>query len=53
MTMVRQASNEDVAGNETEAAELYMEVAQLCIDMVNLGTSTPPSVSQTKNRNFR
>ncbi|KAF6041206.1 CAPN7 [Bugula neritina] len=31
--LVRQAFDEDEAGNETEAAELYMEAAQLCIEM--------------------
>ena len=34
--IVRHAFEEDEAGNETEAAELYMEAAQLCIDLVNV-----------------
>ena len=34
--IVRHAFEEDEAGNETEAAELYMEAAQLCIDLVKL-----------------
>lgn len=32
--LVRQAFEEDESGNETEAAELYMETAQLCIELV-------------------
>lgn len=36
--LVRQAFEEDEAGNETEAAELYMEAAELCIDLVGYTT---------------
>lgn len=44
--LVRQAFEEDEAGNETEAADLYMEAAELCIDLVGYTfTSTFPMVT--------
>ena len=32
--LLRQAFDEDEAGNEAEATELYMEAAELCIELV-------------------